>query len=148
MTSRDPGEELATAHRALATGDLAGAAAQVERLRGSHPDWPPAVHLAGIIARAAGVAVKQTTRFPLPHGWLRGWDACCVIGGDGTLLGVARESAREQVPIIGVGGILSGADAVAKVQAGANVVQIYTGLIYRGPALVEEAALALKAAAA
>ena len=38
-----------------------------------------------------------------------------------------------------------GADAVAKVQAGADVVQIYTGLIYRGPALVREAALALKA---
>jgi dihydroorotate dehydrogenase len=42
---------------------------------------------------------------------------------------------------------LSGADAVAKVQAGADVVQIYTGLIYRGPALVREAALALKALA-
>jgi len=54
------------------------------------------------IARQAGVTLKQTTRFPLPKGWLRGWDACCVIGGDGTLLGVARESAREQVPIIGV----------------------------------------------
>lgn len=54
------------------------------------------------IARRAGLALKQTTRFPLPKGWLRGWDACCVIGGDGTLLGVARESAREQVPIIGV----------------------------------------------
>jgi len=54
------------------------------------------------IARQAGVALKQSTRFPLPTGWLRGCDACCVIGGDGTLLGVARESAREQVPIIGV----------------------------------------------
>ena len=54
------------------------------------------------IARQAGVALKQSTRFPLPNGWLRGCDACCVIGGDGTLLGVARESAREQVPIIGV----------------------------------------------
>eukprot|EP01035_Chromulina_nebulosa_P066507 gene66507-91047_t len=54
------------------------------------------------IARAAGLKVKQTTRFPLPNGWLRGWDACCVIGGDGTLLGVAREAARAQVPIIGV----------------------------------------------
>ena len=54
------------------------------------------------VARQAGVTVKQTTRFPLPAGWLKGWDACCVIGGDGTLLGVARESAREQVPIIGV----------------------------------------------
>jgi len=54
------------------------------------------------LARHAGITLKQTTRFPLPNGWLRGWDACCVIGGDGTLLGVARESAREQVPIIGV----------------------------------------------
>jgi NAD+ kinase len=54
------------------------------------------------IARANGVRFKQTTRFPLPRGFLKGFDACCVIGGDGTLLGVARESAREQVPIIGV----------------------------------------------
>jgi dihydroorotate dehydrogenase len=46
-------------------------------------------------------------------------------------------------PIIGVGGILSGADAKAKIAAGADVVQIYTGLIYRGPALVREAAQAL-----
>jgi dihydroorotate dehydrogenase len=56
-----------------------------------------------------------------------------------------RSALGPQFPIIGVGGILSGADAVAKVQAGADVVQIYTGLIYRGPALVREAALALKA---
>ncbi|QGW82147.1 quinone-dependent dihydroorotate dehydrogenase [Variovorax paradoxus] len=46
-------------------------------------------------------------------------------------------------PIIGVGGILSGADAKAKIAAGADVVQIYTGLIYRGPALVRESAQAL-----
>jgi dihydroorotate dehydrogenase len=46
-------------------------------------------------------------------------------------------------PIIGVGGILSAADAKAKIAAGADVVQIYTGLIYRGPALVREAAQAL-----
>lgn len=54
------------------------------------------------IARAGGVSFKQTTRFPLPKGYLHGFDACCVIGGDGTLLGAACESAREQVPIIGV----------------------------------------------
>ena len=54
------------------------------------------------IAREAGVAFKQTTKLPISAGFLRGCDACCVIGGDGTLLGVARESAREQVPIIGV----------------------------------------------
>lgn len=51
-------------------------------------------------------------------------------------------------PIIGVGGILSAADAVGKIQAGADIVQIYTGLIYRGPALVREAALALRALSA
>ena len=54
------------------------------------------------VARAAKIATKQTACFPIPKGWLRGCDACCVIGGDGTLLGVAHESAREQVPIIGV----------------------------------------------
>ena len=46
-------------------------------------------------------------------------------------------------PIIGVGGVTSGADARAKIAAGADLVQIYTGLIYRGPALVGEAARAL-----
>jgi dihydroorotate dehydrogenase len=46
-------------------------------------------------------------------------------------------------PIIGVGGVMSAADACAKIDAGADLVQIYTGLIYRGPALVHEAALAL-----
>ena len=46
-------------------------------------------------------------------------------------------------PIIGVGGVMSGADARAKVDAGADLVQIYTGLIYQGPGLVSEAARAL-----
>ncbi|AHE98404.1 quinone-dependent dihydroorotate dehydrogenase [Thioalkalivibrio paradoxus] len=47
------------------------------------------------------------------------------------------------VPIIGVGGILSGQDAVDKIRAGASLVQIYTGLIYRGPGLVRECVQAL-----
>jgi NAD+ kinase len=55
-----------------------------------------------IVAQQSGVKLKQTTRFPVARGFLRGVDACCVIGGDGTLLGVAREAVREQVPIIGV----------------------------------------------
>lgn len=41
-------------------------------------------------------------------------------------------------PIIGVGGIMSGADARKRIAAGASLVQLYTGLIYRGPALVQE----------
>jgi len=55
-----------------------------------------------------------------------------------------RAAMGPDFPIIGVGGILSGSDAVAKIKAGADVVQIYTGLIYKGPALVKEAALAIR----
>ena len=43
-----------------------------------------------------------------------------------------------ELPIIGVGGILSGADAAEKISAGASLVQLYSGLIYRGPKLVHE----------
>jgi dihydroorotate dehydrogenase len=46
-------------------------------------------------------------------------------------------------PIIGVGGIGSGTDAIAMRQAGADLVQIYTGLIYRGPGLIREVMRAL-----
>ncbi|MCL2655863.1 MAG: quinone-dependent dihydroorotate dehydrogenase [Betaproteobacteria bacterium] len=52
--------------------------------------------------------------------------------------GLARRLAGE-LPIIAVGGVMSGADACAKLDAGAKLVQIYTGLIYRGPCLVAEA---------
>lgn len=44
----------------------------------------------------------------------------------------------QEIPIIGVGGIMSGLDAEEKIQAGASLVQIYSGLIYRGPALLRE----------
>jgi Predicted sugar kinase len=53
-------------------------------------------------AQEHGIATRVTGTFPLPDDWLKGCDACCVIGGDGSLLGVVRESARHQVPIIGV----------------------------------------------
>lgn len=43
-----------------------------------------------------------------------------------------------ELPIIGVGGILSGADAAEKIAAGASLVQVYSGLIYRGPSLVRD----------
>jgi dihydroorotate dehydrogenase len=45
---------------------------------------------------------------------------------------------QSALPIIGVGGILSGADAVEKIAAGASLVQVYSGLIYKGPALVHD----------
>ena len=46
--------------------------------------------------------------------------------------------------LIGVGGVLSGADAVTKMAAGAALVQCYTGLVYRGPGLVGECVEAIR----
>ncbi len=60
------------------------------------------------------------------------------------VIGWLRAALGPGYPIIGVGGVMSGADARAKLDAGADLVQIYTGLIYRGPALVSEAARALR----
>jgi len=55
-----------------------------------------------------------------------------------------KKELGDAIPIIGVGGILSGDDAKAKMDAGAQLVQLYSGLIYRGPALVRECAAALR----
>lgn len=60
-----------------------------------------------------------------------------------TVIAQLRAMLGAAFPIIGVGGVMSGADAVAKRRAGADLVQIYTGLIYKGPALVTESARAL-----
>ncbi|MDT0511235.1 MULTISPECIES: quinone-dependent dihydroorotate dehydrogenase [unclassified Halomonas] len=59
---------------------------------------------------------------------------------------VIRELRRRlpEMPIIGVGGIDSGEAAVAKREAGADLVQLYSGFIYRGPALVAECSRALR----
>jgi NAD+ kinase len=55
------------------------------------------------IARLAGAKkVKLSSDRKLPRGYFKGCDACCVIGGDGTLLGAVRGAAREDIPIIGV----------------------------------------------
>ena len=50
----------------------------------------------------------------------------------------------DQIPLIGVGGILSGADAAKKINAGASLVQFYSGMIYRGPALIRECVESLR----
>ena len=43
-----------------------------------------------------------------------------------------------QVPLIGVGGIMSGSDAVARLRAGADLLQVYTGFVYSGPEFIDE----------
>jgi dihydroorotate dehydrogenase len=59
------------------------------------------------------------------------------------VLGRLASALAGEVPVIGVGGILRGADAQAKIDAGASLVQLYSGLIYRGPDLIAEAASAI-----
>ncbi|MGJ4801638.1 quinone-dependent dihydroorotate dehydrogenase [Luteimonas sp. SDU82] len=60
------------------------------------------------------------------------------------VLRMLRTRLPEAIPLVGVGGILSGADAVKKMAAGASLVQVYTGLIYRGPALIGECVEAIR----
>lgn len=68
-----------------------------------------------------------------------------VLAASNRVIAQLRASLGSGFPIIGVGGVLSAEDAVSKIHAGADVVQIYTGLIYEGPALVTRCAQALRA---
>ncbi|GAB3628274.1 dihydroorotate dehydrogenase [Pandoraea terrae] len=67
-----------------------------------------------------------------------------VFEASNRVIRALRAELGDSIPIIGVGGILSGAHARAKLDAGASLVQVYSGLIYRGPALVRECVEALR----
>lgn len=60
------------------------------------------------------------------------------------VLRMLRTRLPESIPLVGVGGILGGADAAKKMAAGASLVQFYTGLIYRGPAIIDECVDAIR----
>jgi dihydroorotate dehydrogenase len=80
----------------------------------------------------------------LPHAQEAGGLSGAPLTGRTTA--VIREFAQAldgAMPVIGVGGIMSGADARTKIAVGASLVQLYTGLIYRGPELVGECIAAL-----
>ena len=68
-----------------------------------------------------------------------------VLQASNRVIAQLRAALGTDYPIIGVGGVLGAEDARAKIEAGADVVQIYTGLIYKGPALVRDVAQALAA---
>ena len=106
----------------------------------ANSDW-------GVIATNTTIARDAVEGLPhsLETGGLSG---APVLEKSNAVIRQLRAQMGPAFPIIGVGGILSGADAVSKHDAGAQLVQIYTGLIYRGPALVREAALALQKRAA
>jgi dihydroorotate dehydrogenase len=80
----------------------------------------------------------------LPHADEAGGLSGAPVRNQSTLV-IQQLSKKLQgaLPIIGVGGILSGADAVEKIAAGASLVQVYSGLIYKGPKLVHEICKAL-----
>jgi dihydroorotate dehydrogenase len=67
-----------------------------------------------------------------------------VLEASNAVIRQLRAELGKTFPIIGVGGVMSGADAKSKIAAGADLVQIYTGLIYQGAPLVREAALAVR----
>lgn len=67
-----------------------------------------------------------------------------VFESSNAVIRALKRELGDALPIIGVGGILSGQDARVKMDAGASLVQLYTGLIYRGPALVRECVEALR----
>lgn len=69
-----------------------------------------------------------------------------LLGPSNRIIRALRSHLGDRIPIIGVGGAMSGADAQSKIEAGADLVQLYTGLAYRGPALVEEAVCATRSA--
>ena len=109
----------------------------------------------GVIARTLqknavdGVIATNTTLARdavqgLPHATeVGGLSGRPVAQASNRVIAQLRAALGAGYPIIGVGGVMSGADARAKRAAGADLVQLYTGLIYRGPALVTEVARAL-----
>ena len=96
----------------------------------------------GVIATNTTIARDAVKH--LQHGAeAGGLSGAPVFEASNRVIAQLRAALGSAFPIIGVGGVLSAADARAKIAAGADLVQIYTGFIYRGPELVNEAARAL-----
>jgi dihydroorotate dehydrogenase len=94
------------------------------------------------------IATNTTLRREAVDGMRHGAEAGGLSGApvfalSNAVIALLKAELGEALPIIGVGGIMCGADATAKVNAGASLVQLYSGLIYAGPALVRDCAEAL-----
>jgi dihydroorotate dehydrogenase len=101
----------------------------------------------GVIA--TNTTIERAAVKGLPHAEeAGGLSGAPVLEASNRVIRALRAELGAGFPIVGVGGVLSGADAQAKLAAGADLVQVYTGLIYRGPALVPECARALRQGAA
>jgi dihydroorotate dehydrogenase len=97
----------------------------------------------GVIA--TNTTLSRTAVQGMPHGdEAGGLSGAPVFELSNIVIRALRKELGDAVPIIGVGGIMQGADAKAKIDAGAALVQLYSGLIYKGPGLVRECAAALR----
>jgi dihydroorotate dehydrogenase len=94
---------------------------------------------------ATNTTINRDAVKGLPHAQeAGGLSGSPVLEASNRVIAQLRAAMGSEFAIIGVGGIMSAQDAVSKIAAGADVVQIYTGLIYQGPELVGDAARALK----
>jgi dihydroorotate dehydrogenase len=101
----------------------------------------------GVIA--TNTTLERAAVQGLPHaGEAGGLSGAPVLQASNRVIAQLRSALGKHYPIIGVGGVMSAADAVSKIAAGADLVQIYTGLIYKGPGLVSAVAAALQRARA
>ena len=97
----------------------------------------------GVIA--SNTTLDRTAVTGMPHATeAGGLSGRPVQQASNRVIAALRARLGKAYPIIGVGGVMSGDDAVSKMRAGADAVQLYTGFIYRGPALVAETARALR----
>ena len=97
----------------------------------------------GVIA--TNTTISREAVQGLPHAEeTGGLSGAPVFEASNQVIRQLRAALGPRFPIIGVGGVMSAADARAKRDAGADLVQIYTGLIYKGPELVQQCAAALK----
>ena len=97
----------------------------------------------GVIATNTTVSRLSVQDHPLARE-TGGLSGAPLMGQATLVLRRLRTRLPDTIPLIGVGGILSGADAVAKMSAGASLVQCYTGLVYRGPELIRECVEAIR----
>ena len=97
----------------------------------------------GVIATNTTVSRIAVQSHPLAHE-TGGLSGAPLMDKSTAVLRKLRTRLPEQVPLVGVGGILSGADAAQKMAAGATLVQLYSGLVYRGPALIGECVDAMR----
>ena len=96
----------------------------------------------GIIATNTTIDKSSLGSHPLA-GEQGGLSGLPVREKSNQVLKTLAEHIDGKLPIIGVGGIMNGKDAAEKIRLGATAVQVYSGLIYKGPALVKECLKAL-----